>query len=81
MLILVKDSVMSMMVKTGQALKMEFKFLVTSNHFQDGEISTEEFMKGIEMSCKGKAFADLPPFFKVFIDSQFRTIDVDGEIG
>merc|ERR1712045_286269 len=46
---------------------------------KDGEISTEEFMKGIEMSCKGKAFADLPPFFKVFIDSQFRTIDVDGD--
>merc|ERR1712117_81497 len=46
---------------------------------KDGEISTEEFMKGIELSCKGKAFADLPPFFKVFIDSQFRTIDVDGD--
>merc|ERR1712223_1971683 len=50
-----------------------------ANFKKDGEISTEEFMKGIEMSCKGKAFADLPPFFKVFIDSQFRTIDVDGD--
>ena len=80
MLLLVKDLVMSMMVKIGQAFKTEFKFLVTSNHFQDGEISTEEFMKGIEMSCKGKAFADLPTAFKFFIDAQFRTIDVDGEI-
>jgi len=46
---------------------------------KDGEISTDEFMKGIELSCKGKAFADLPPAFKYFIDAQFRTIDVDGD--
>jgi len=46
---------------------------------KDGEVSTEEFMKGIEMSCKGKAFADLPTAFKFFIDAQFRTIDVDGD--
>ena len=32
------------------------------------------------MSCKGKAFADLPTAFKFFIDAQFRTIDVDGEM-
>merc|ERR1711884_322700 len=44
---------------------------------KDGEVSTEEFTKGIEMSCKGKAFADLPTAFKFFIDAQFRTIDVD----
>merc|ERR1739844_267263 len=46
---------------------------------KDGEVSTEEFTKGIELSCKGKAFADLPSAFKFFIDSQFRTIDVDGD--
>jgi len=46
---------------------------------KDGEVSTEEFTKGIEMSCKGKAFADLPTAFKFFIDAQFRTIDVDGD--
>merc|ERR1711874_64637 len=46
---------------------------------KDGEVSTKEFTKGIELSCKGKAFADLPSAFKFFIDSQFRTIDVDGD--
>lgn len=46
---------------------------------KDGEVSAEEFKKGIELSCKGKAFADLPAAFKFFIDAQFRTIDVDGD--
>jgi Ca2+-binding EF-hand superfamily protein len=46
---------------------------------KDGEVTSEEFIKGIEMSCKGKSFADLPSAFRFFIDSQFRTIDVDGD--
>jgi len=46
---------------------------------KDGEVSTEEFMKGIAVSCKGKGFSDLPEAFKFFISSQFRTIDVDGD--
>merc|ERR1711963_543468 len=46
---------------------------------KDGEISSEEFKKGIEKSAKGKSFADLPAAFKFFIDAQFRTIDVDGD--
>merc|ERR1711994_783667 len=43
---------------------------------KDGEVSVEEFKKGIEMSCKGKNYADFPKAFKFFIDSSFRTIDV-----
>jgi len=46
---------------------------------KDGEVSSEEFKKGIEKSAKGKSFADLPAAFKFFIDAQFRTIDVDGD--
>merc|ERR1712209_231890 len=46
---------------------------------KDGEVSSEEFKKGIEKSAKGKAYADLPAAFKYFIDAQFRTIDVDGD--
>merc|ERR1712036_196231 len=46
---------------------------------KDGEVSSEEFKKGIELSCKGKAFNDLPAAFKFFIGAQFRTIDVDGD--
>jgi len=46
---------------------------------KDGEVSSEEFMKGIDLSCKGKSFAELPPTFKFFIAEQFKTIDVDGD--
>jgi hypothetical protein len=46
---------------------------------KDGEVSVDEFKKGIEVSCKGKAYADFPAAFKFFIDSCFRTIDVDGD--
>jgi len=46
---------------------------------KDNEVSAEEFKKGIELSCKGKSFADFPNAFKFFIDAQFRTIDVDGD--
>merc|ERR1712184_54613 len=41
---------------------------------KDGEVSTEEFIKGIDKACKGKAFAGLPPAFKFFVDSTFRTL-------
>jgi Ca2+-binding EF-hand superfamily protein len=46
---------------------------------KDGEVSVDEFKKGIEMSCKGKNYADFPAAFKYFIDATFRTIDVDGD--
>merc|ERR1712095_229943 len=46
---------------------------------KDGEVSSEEFKKGIEKSAKGKSFSDLPAAFKFFIDAHFRTIDVDGD--
>jgi len=46
---------------------------------KDGEVSVEEFTKGIEKSCKGNPYASFPQGFKFFIDSSFRTIDVDGD--
>lgn len=46
---------------------------------KDGEVSVEEFKRGIEVSCKGKKYADFPKAFKFFIDSSFRTIDIDGD--
>jgi len=46
---------------------------------KDGEVSSEEFMKGINLSCKGKSFSELPATFKFFIAEQFKTIDVDGD--
>merc|ERR1712033_74646 len=46
---------------------------------KNGEVDSEEFMKGVESACKGKSYADLPEAFKFFIEAQFRTIDVDGD--
>jgi len=46
---------------------------------KDGEVSVEEFKKGIEKSCKGNNYSAFPQAFKFFIDSSFRTIDVDGD--
>ncbi len=46
---------------------------------QDGEVSVEEFKRGIETTCKGKSYEDLPKAFKFFIDSSFRTIDINGK--
>jgi len=46
---------------------------------KDGEVSVEEFLKGIEKSCKGNTYNSFPQAFKFFIDSSFRTIDVDGD--
>ena len=46
--------------------------------FQNGEVDTEEFMRAINLTCIGKPFADLPNSFKGFIDSIFKTIDIDG---
>jgi len=46
---------------------------------KDGEVSSEEFMKGINLSCKGKTYDQLPATFKFFIAEQFKTIDVDGD--
>merc|ERR1711936_566667 len=46
---------------------------------KDGEVSVEEFKKGIGKSRKGNNYSSFPQAFKFFIDSSFRTIDVDGD--
>jgi len=46
---------------------------------QNGEVDTDEFLRGVETACKGKSYQDLPAAFKFFIEAQFRTIDVDGK--
>ena len=53
---------------------------LTRTCLQNGEVDTDEFLRGVETACKGKAYKDLPAAFKFFIEAQFRTIDVDGEM-
>jgi len=46
---------------------------------KNGEVDTDEFLRAINTTCLGKPYADLPNSFKVFIDSVFKTIDIDGD--
>ena len=50
----------------------------TTDVFQNGEVTTEEFMQAIRATCVGKSYEELPGSFKIFIDSLFKTIDADG---
>merc|ERR1711997_123264 len=45
---------------------------------KNGEVDTEEFMRAINLTCVGKSFSELPNSFKGFVDSVFKTIDIDG---
>ena len=47
---------------------------------KNNEVDTDEFMKGVETACKNKNYDQLPEAFKFFIEAQFRTIDVDGNL-
>ena len=61
--------------------KYDFKtlnFYQNGYTFQNGEVDTEEFMQAIRLTCIGKPFSELPNSFKGFIDSIFKTIDIDG---
>ena len=61
--------------------KLDFKALNSYQNgyiFQNGEVDTEEFMQAIRLTCIGKPFSELPNSFKGFIDSIFKTIDIDG---
>jgi len=46
---------------------------------KDQEVSVDEFKKAIKDNCSGKAYADFPSAFKVFIANNFKTIDVNGD--
>ena len=61
--------------------KLDFKtlnFYQNGYTFQNGEVDTEEFMRAINITCVGKSFSELPNSFKGFVDSVFKTIDIDG---
>lgn len=46
-------------------------------------ISVDEFKTAVKNSCVGKKYADFPQAMKAFIESNFRTIDIndDGVMG
>jgi len=46
---------------------------------KNGEVDTDEFKKAVTDNCVGKDYASFPPAFKVFIENQFKSVDVDGD--
>jgi len=46
---------------------------------KNGEVDVDEFKKAVQDHCLGKDYASFPPAFKVFIENQFKSIDIDGD--
>jgi len=50
---------------------------------KNGEVDVDEFKAAVQVNCVGKAYDTFPPMFKVFIENQFKSIDInsDGTVG
>lgn len=48
------------------------------NGFQDGLVTVDEFKGAVKKTCLGKTYAEFPQAMKVFIDSHFKSIDING---
>jgi len=46
---------------------------------KNGEVDVDEFKAAVQVNCVGKAYDTFPPMFKVFIENQFKSIDIDGD--
>lgn len=42
-----------------------------------GEVDVTEFQQAVRDCCLGKPYEEFPPMFKAFIETQFKTVDVD----
>ena len=56
------------------------EFQLTLEWFQDGEVTTDEFIKAIRTTALGKGYDGLPACLKTFIGAMFKTIDIDGMV-
>merc|ERR1712029_579247 len=46
---------------------------------KNGEVDVDKFKKAVQDHCLGKTYDSFPPMFKIFIENQFKSIDVDGD--
>merc|ERR1711970_522490 len=46
---------------------------------KNGEVDVDEFKKAVQDNCVGKPYDAFPPMFKVFIENQFKAIDINGD--
>jgi hypothetical protein len=56
---------------------------LTQELLQDGKITTDEFKQAVQQCCMGRRYEDFPQAMKMFIDSNFKMVDLndDGVIG
>jgi len=46
---------------------------------KNGEVDVDEFKAAVQVNCVGKSYDAFPPMFKVFIENQFKAVDIDGD--
>jgi hypothetical protein len=54
------------------------RVLGSLNGFQDGLVTVDEFKGAVKKECIGKKYNEFPQAMKVFIDSTFKSIDING---
>ncbi|XP_011312285.1 sarcoplasmic calcium-binding protein 1 [Fopius arisanus] len=46
---------------------------------KDGVVTVEEFKAAVQKSCVGRSYRDFPQAMKMFIDSHFKLVDINGQ--
>lgn len=46
---------------------------------QDGKITVEEFKQAVQQCCMGRRYEDFPQAMKMFIDSNFKMVDLNDD--
>jgi hypothetical protein len=54
------------------------RVLGSLNDFQDGLVTVDEFKTAVKKECMGKKYNEFPQAMKVFINSLYKSIDIDG---
>lgn len=46
---------------------------------QDGRITVDEFKQAVQQCCLGRRYEDFPQTMKMFIDSNFKMVDLNDD--
>lgn len=46
---------------------------------QDGRITVDEFKQAVQQCCVGRRYEDFPQTMKLFIDSNFKMVDLNDD--
>ncbi|KAG8229864.1 hypothetical protein J437_LFUL008254, partial [Ladona fulva] len=66
-------------IQEGSADQLHGKNLlrVSPGYEDDGQVTVEEFKQAVQNLCVGKSYDEFPTSMKMFIDSRFKTSDVN----